>query len=129
MCGLDLLSVVCRSLDVLALPGRFEATLAAETTTRGGEASPVDFHGHAHGRTYRVTYAGTPGEFALSLLAGETRNGLGLIRVSLAAQPHGGRVIARDYVTSGTEDDGDQVAGVLFLVLSAGAPVGYPAHA
>jgi len=125
MKGLDLLLDVCRSLDVLALPGRFEASLADETTTRGGEASPVDFHGDVHGRTYHVSYTSSPGEFALTLLAGATRNGLGLVRVALSSLPAGVRLISRDFVTTGCEDDSVQLAGVLFLVLSAGATVGF----
>ncbi len=124
MIGRDLLLDACRALDVLALPGRFEASLADEATTGGAAASPVDFHGDVHGRTYRLAYTNAPGVFALTLLAGATRNGLGLVRVALSALPSGRRVLAHDFVTTGAEDDSTQLAGILFLVLSAGAAAG-----
>lgn len=119
---LEYLDDVCRSLALLALDGRFAATLEAENTLRGGEASPVDFHGAVHGRSYRVTYTSTPGEFGLSILAGATQNGLRSVRFALSSMPRGQRIVAREYVCTGSDDDSQHLSGFLFVVLSAGSP-------
>lgn len=122
MTPLDYLLDVCRTLSQFALPGRFTATLEHDDTHQGLETSPVDFHGDIHGRSYSVTYNSTPGEFGLTLLAGATQNGVPLVRLGLSSMPTGRRVVVRDYLCAGTEDDSKRLSMMLAVVLSAGSP-------